>query len=176
MINEKLQDSIFYNFNQLQNQVKELQKEVVEITEKYEKAMAVQRCHMMRIKNGEKLSDEYILSGKLYNDYSPEAAFDFYNQADENYILLDVSEKGYEPPEELAEATKIPLSELPIRVKEISNKAVPVLVISENGVNSILACEMLNQFGFFNVNNVSGGYKFWPPFRIKVTPKIKSVA
>jgi len=176
MMDQKLQNSIFYNFNQLQGQVKELKKEVQELTQKYERAMATQRCHIMRIKNGEMLSDEYILNGRLYNDYSPEAAFDFYNQYDENYILLDVSEKGYQPPEELPEATKIPLSELPLRAKEIINKATPVLVISEDGVNSILACEMLNQFGYFNVNNISGGYKFWPPFRQKAAPKIKKVA
>lgn len=176
MMDQKLQTSIFYNFNKLQDQVKELKKEVADLTEKYDKVMATQRCHMMRIKNGEKLSDEYILNGRLYNDYSPEAAFDYYNQADENYILLDVSEKGYEPPEELPEATKIPLSELPLRIKEISNKATPILVISEDGIKSILACETLNQFGFYNVNNISGGYKFWPAFRQKNAPSIRSVA
>jgi len=26
------------------------------------------------------------------------------------------------------------------------------------------------------VNNISGGYKFWPPFRQKVAPKIQNVA
>lgn len=167
MMDEKLQKSIFYNFNKLQEEVKELRKELNELTQKYEKAMSVQRCHIMRIKNGEKLSDEYILNGKLYNDYSPEAAYYFYNQVDENYILLDVTEKGYQPPEELPEATKIPLEELPLRAKEIVNKATPILVISEDGIRSILACEMLNQFGFYNVNNISGGYKFWPAFRHK---------
>lgn len=174
MINEKLQKSIFYNFNKLQDEVKELRKELNDLTEKYEKAMATQRCHIMRIKNGEKLSDEYILNGRNYNDYSPEAAFDFYNQVDENYILLDVSAKGYEPPEELPEATKIPLDELPFRAKEIVNKATPILIISENGVKSILACEMLNEFGYFNVNNISGGYKFWPAFRHKEITKTEA--
>lgn len=175
-MDEKLQNSIFYNFNQLQNQVKELKKEVHGLTQKYERAISVQRCHIMRIKNGEKLSDEYILNGRLYNDYSPEAAFDFYNQYDENYILLDVSEKDYRPPEELLEAVKIPLKELPLRAKEIINKATPILIISEDGIKSILACEMLNQFGYFNVNNISGGYKFWPAFRQKVVPKLKKIA
>jgi rhodanese-related sulfurtransferase len=40
-----------------------------------------------------------------------------------------------------------------------------VLVISENGTTSILACEFLNQMGFYNINNISGGYKFWPGYR-----------
>lgn len=176
MIDQKLQNSIFYNFNQLQDEVKELKKELADLSEKYEKAMAIQRCHIMRIKNGEKLSDEYILNGRLYNDYSPEAAFDFYSQEDENYILLDVSEKAYQPPQELPEATRIPLEELPMRIKELVNKATPILVISEDGVKSILACEMLNQFGYYNINNISGGYKFWPPFRHKLPQEKKKVA
>lgn len=176
MINEKLQNSIFYNFNELQNQVRELRQEVADLTVKYDRAMATQRCHMMRIKNGEKLSDEYILTGKLYNDYSPEAAYEFYTQYDQNYILLDITEKNFQAPEELPEVTRIPFSELAFRVKEIVNKAIPILVISEDGVNSILACEMLNRFGYYNVNNVSGGYKFWPAFRQKTAPNIQSVA
>ena len=170
-MDERLQKNVFYTFNKLQDQVKDLQKELHELKEDYDKSMAINRCHMMRIKNGERLADEYILNGKLYNDFSPEQAFDYYNQKDANYILLDVSQKGYQPPEELPEATKIPLEELAVRFKEIVNKAVPILIISEDGVKSILACELLNQLGYYNVNNISGGYKFWPAFRQKQIPQ-----
>ena len=72
----------------------------------------------------------------------------------------------YSPIEELPEAMHIPLEELNIRFTEISNKSTPVYIISENGVKSILACEILNECGYYNVNNISGGYKFWPGFRM----------
>ena len=36
------------------------------------------------------------------------------------------------------------------------------MIISENGLRSIQACEMLVKKGFFNINNISGGYEFWP--------------
>ena len=34
--------------------------------------------------------------------------------------------------------------------------------MSEDGTNSILACKMLCELGFLNVNNISGGHKYWP--------------
>jgi rhodanese-related sulfurtransferase len=175
-MNEKLQSNVFFNINDLKNQVKDLQSEVKDLGEKLEKSLAVERCHLLRVKNGEMLPDDYILNGRLYNDLSPEQAFQFYSKQNENFILLDVSEKSYHPSDEFPEAIKIPLEELPIRFKEIINKAVPILIISENGIRSILACEMLNQVGYYNVNNISGGYKFWPAFRQKVVPILKKVA
>ena len=54
------------------------------------------------------------------------------------------------------------MEELYVRFSEIPNKTVPILVISENGLRSIQACEILIKKGFFNINNVSGGYEFWP--------------
>jgi rhodanese-related sulfurtransferase len=164
-MNQKLEDNLFYHFNMLKEQVKELETEIAVLKQELAHSFNVQRCHLLRVKNGDQLSDEYILSGKLYNDYSPEQAFDLYNEKDQNFILLDVSDKNYTPPKTLNEAIKIPLHELPIRFKEIVNKAVPIFVISEDGTKSILACEILNQCGYFNVNNISGGYKFWPGFR-----------
>lgn len=175
-MNEKLQSNIFYNINDIKVQVKELQQEVKDLSEQLQKSQAVARCHLLRIKNGEMLPDDYILNARMYNDFSPEQAFQFYNKQDENFILLDVSQKSYQPSDEFPEATKIPLEELPIRFKEIVNRAVPILIISEDGIRSILACEMLNQLGYYNVNNISGGYKFWPAFRLKVAPTLKKVA
>lgn len=176
VMNEKLQDNIFYNFNKLSEKVKELQAELQEVKENFEKLQSVTRCHVMRVKNGERLADDYILNGRLYNDMTPDQAFSYYNKQDFNYILLDVSEKGYRPPEELPEAIQIPLEELPIRFKEIVNKATPILIISEDGVRSIRACEMLNECGYYNVNNISGGYKFWPAFRLKAKLELKKSA
>ena len=164
-MDKRLQKNVFFNINKLSERVNELQKQINELNERIETQTTVDRCHLLRVKNGDQLSDDYILNGRMYNDMSPEQAYDYYEQEDINYILLDVSDKGFQPVSELTEAIKIPLSELKIRHKEIINKATPVLVISETGTTSILACEFLNQMGFYNVNNISGGYKFWPGYK-----------
>ena len=158
---EKLQSNVFFKINSLSNRVNELQKQINELNEKLDNSIEIERCHLLRIKNGDQLSDDYILNGRQYNDMTPDIAYEYYQQEDTNFILLDVSEKQFNPIEEIPEATKIPFDQLSNRYKEIVNRAVPILVISENGTSSILACELLNSLGYFNVNNVSGGYKFW---------------
>lgn len=173
-MDERLQKNVFFNINKLSERVNELQKQINELNEKIDTQTAVDRCHLLRVKNGDQLSDDYILNGRMYNDMSPESAYNYYEQQNINFILLDVSLKGFQPVEELPEAIKIPFSELKIRYKEIINKATPILVISEDGTTSILACSFLNEMGYYNVNNISGGYKFWPGFRADSKPAVKS--
>ena len=50
---------------------------------------------------------------------------------------------------------------------EIQARTTPILIISEDGTKSILACEFLVKRGFYNCNNISGGYKYWYGFRLK---------
>ena len=79
-----------------------------------------------------------------------------------DYILLDVSEKTYQPPLHLNGVIRIPLEDLNYRFAELQSKTLPLLIISENGLRSIQASELLVKKGFFNINNISGGYEFWP--------------
>lgn len=164
-MNLKLNNNVFVTINKLTERVSELQFQINELNMKLDTSLAVERSHLLRVKNGDRLSDDYILNGRFYNDMSPSQAFDYYQQENINFILLDVSNKGFNPVQELPESIKIPFNELAIRFKEIINKATPILVISEDGTKSILACELLNKMGYYNVNNISGGYKFWPAFK-----------
>lgn len=164
-MNPKLQNNIFYKLNEMIDRIDELEKRLNRLEKATDDEFQVQKCQLMRVKNGDYLSDDYVLNGRSYSDLSPEAAWDLYNQRDLDFILLDVTQKSYYPMEELPEAINIPLEELNLRVREIVNKATRVIVISEDGTRSILACEMLNRHGFYNVSNISGGYKFWPGFR-----------
>ncbi len=173
-MNQHLQKNVFFNINKLSERVNELQKQINELNEKLKTQTAVDRSHMMRIKNGDHLADDYILNGRMYNDMSPDKAYSYYEKDNINFILLDVSKKSYAPIEELPEAIKIPFNELNIRYKEIINKATPILVISEDGTTSILACELLNNMGYYNVNNISGGYKFWPGYKVESKPAQRS--
>ena len=171
----KLQKNVFYAINDLSNTVVDLQRQIIELNQKLENYQDIGRSHLLRVKNGDQLSDDYILNGRKYNDMSPDAAFKFFQQQDTQFIVLDVTKDGFQPSTEIEEALHIPADELTFRYGEIINKSTPILVISEDGVSSIIACEFLNHLGFYNVNNVSGGYKYWPESRA-VKTVLKQVA
>ena len=164
-MNNGSNNNVFQAVNNLIQKCNEIENRINALEENMERQLNISRCQVMRVKNGEMLPDDYLLNGRAYNDLSPERAFEMYNDNNLNFILLDVSDSNYNPPKEMPEAVKIPLNELAIRHTELSSKIASYLIISENGVKSIQACEMLNRFGYFNLNNVSGGYKFWPAIR-----------
>lgn len=164
-MNERLQNNVFSKINQLEEMLTALDKRVSAMDADVKESFQTIQSHLVRIKNSEVLSDDFLLNRRPYNDLSPEKAFKLYQDKDQDFILLDVSIKDYNPERALPEAIKIPLEELGSRHVEIANKAASIWVISEDGTRSILACEILNRRGFYNVNNVSGGYKFWPGIR-----------
>ena len=124
------------------------------------------RYHLLRVKNRDELSDQYITQAMGYLDLSPDKAYQTYNEQDKDFIILDVSAKDYVPYQNIKEAKKIPLEELAENIHHFKNKTQHILVISEKGVRSIHACRLLNEHGFFYLSNISGGYKFWPGFRL----------
>jgi rhodanese-related sulfurtransferase len=135
------------------------------IDEKLDYSIALQRNHLIRIKNGEEVDDNMILMGRPYNDLDPQQAYDIFENPDMDFLVLDVTNKDFNNSEKLQGAVHIPLEELNLRYAEIQNKTTPILIISEKGLRSIQACEMLIKKGFFNLNNVSGGYLLWPGFK-----------
>jgi len=139
-----------------------IEKNIQRIEDKIDFSVALQRNHLVRVKNNEDLSDDQILLGCPYNDLTPEKSYELFKNEKKDVILLDVSMKGFNPDNRPKNAIIIPLEDLNTRYSEIQNKTTPILVISEEGVRSIVACEALIRKGFFNLNNISGGYKFWP--------------
>lgn len=146
----------------INNRLTNIEKNITRIDEKLEFSIQLQRNHLIRIKNGEDLDDNTILYGRPYNDLTPQQAFDIYNDHDADFILVDVSHKDYKPPRQLDGIIRIPLEELDRRYVEIHSRTLPVLLISESGLRSIQASELLVKKGFFNINNISGGHQFWP--------------
>jgi rhodanese-related sulfurtransferase len=142
--------------------VSNIEKNLNRIEEKLDFAVALQRNHLIRLKNGDPLDDQMILYGRPYNDLTPQRAWSVYNNPDLDFIFLDVSAEEYKPSVSISGVTKIPLKQLDKRYAELPSKTIPVMIISEDGLNSILACELLVKKGYFNVNNISGGYQFWP--------------
>src|SRR5690606_38551054 len=109
----------------------------------------VQRNHLIRVKNHEEVSDDFIYHGRKYQDLSPEKAWKLYNDKDYDFVLIDVSSKEYQPERKIPEAHHIPWEEFKERFFEITTKTTPILVISEDGTNSVLACEFLISRGYF---------------------------
>ena len=73
-----------------------------------------------------------------------------------------LSHNTEKPKIQLEGSIRIPLEELATRYSELQSKTTPILIISEKGLRSIQACELLVKKGYFNINNISGGYQFWP--------------
>tara|TARA_Y100000296_G_C5168916_1_gene256231 strand:- start:538 stop:1053 length:516 start_codon:yes stop_codon:yes gene_type:complete len=145
----------------INNRLTNIERNIQKLDEKVEYSLALQKNHLIRVKNGENLSDSVILESLPYNDLSPQRAYEIYSNRDLDFLLLDVTRLGFETNTKLEGKIHIPFEDLNMRYAEIPNKTTPILVISEVGLRSIMACELLVKKGFYNVNNISGGYRYW---------------
>lgn len=121
----------------------------------------IHRQHLIKVKNGEAISDDFIYLGKSYQDLSPGKAWELYQNPDYNYILIDVSASDFVPSNSIPEAIRMPWEDFPELSLSLQTSTTPVLIISEDGTKSVLACELLVKRGFYNCSNISGGYQFW---------------
>ena len=176
-IREKIQSNVFHIINLLTGRLATLERRVMRLHEEVDRQLAIQRSHMVRIKNREEISDDFILRGKSYNDLSPEKAWKLFQQKDFDFIFLDVSFRDFEPEGHRPGVTiHIPLEQLERRWDEIPNHSTPIFIISEEGLRSVLACDYLATKGYFNCNNISGGWKFWPGHRLQDVSKREASA
>lgn len=154
-------NNLFEQLNIFESQIKSLEKQLALLENKLDQRVQEQRHQLLRVKNHQQLPDEFILNGKKYLDLSPEKAYQLYQDKEFDFILIDVSEEGFVPPVTLPEAIKMPWSSFSELYMDIQSKSTPILIISEDGVHSVLACDFLAKRGYYNTNNISGGYKFW---------------
>lgn len=165
-IRDRLQNNVFHLINALAGRVAHIETQVERLRDEMRKEMRNQRQHMVRLKNREELSDSFLLNGHPYHDLSPENAWRVFEDKNADGLFLDVSHADYRPEGGRPEGVKhIPLEELENRLAELPPHHVPLYLISEDGLRSILACEYLNQVERPLCNNVSGGWKFWVGFR-----------
>ncbi len=139
---------IFQMLEFINSRLNNIEKNIGRIEEKLDFSITLQRNHLVRVKNGEEVDDNMILMGRPYNDISPQKAWSIYNNPNIDFIVLDVTSKSFKG-NHLEEALRVPLEELHIRFVEIPSKTIPLLIISENGLRSIQACEILVKKGFF---------------------------
>jgi rhodanese-related sulfurtransferase len=158
--------NFFQKLDRIEASLNALERRLDHLEKKLDAAIELNRGYMVKIKNNMYLSDSAILFGMSYCDLSPEMAWDFFNNSDRDFDVLDVSRLGHEVPARIAHSIHIPAENLHDRINEVRSRTRPLLVISENGVNSIKACELLARKGYLNVYNVSGGHEFWPGHKI----------
>lgn len=159
----KLQNNVFSIINGLVARIAQVEHQLNRLEQKFERDMAVQRNHLVRIKNREEVSDQFLSQGHVYRDLDPHSAWKLFQEQDFDFIFLDVSHSEFRPDlPRPSEALHIPLEDLEARLEELRNKTTPLFIISEDGLRSILACEFLANLGYYNCNNVSGGWAYWP--------------
>lgn len=169
---DKLQNNLFYVINLLTGRVAALERQLMRMQEDMDKKFAVQRNHLVRLKNHEELSDDFLLNGRAYYDLSPEKAWKLFQDKNLDFVFLDVSHKDHHPEgTRPRETVHIPLEELELRYKELPNHSTPLFIISEEGLRSVLACDFLTTKGYYNCNNISGGWKYWPGHRLVEVPR-----
>lgn len=165
-LREKLQNNVFSAINGIAARIARLEQMVMQQQVRFERDLAIQRQHMVRIKNGEKLSDQFLMQGHAYRDLDPQTAWDIFRSEDADFIFLDVSARDFAVARP-GETLHIPLEELENRLSDFPNQSISIIVISEEGLRSVLACDFLVSRGFFNCNNVSGGWRHWRGHALK---------
>lgn len=153
--------------NEIEDRLSHLEGKVSDVDYESQQGLDLISSQLIRVKNGEKLPDDYLLNRRRYLDLTPSKAHSIYHSQDLDFVIIDVSHEAYQAEITFPEVIKMPLEDIHTRYLELPNRSTNILVISEDGTRSILACEKLNEFGFYNVSNVSGGYKFWPDLRNK---------
>tara|TARA_B100000927_G_C16254346_1_gene384825 strand:- start:154 stop:681 length:528 start_codon:yes stop_codon:yes gene_type:complete len=151
---------IFRKLDEISYKISEVDKRITRIENKIDESLMITRNHLVRVKNKQQITDSSILLGSPYNDLAPQQAFSIFNNEEIDFVLVDVSTLNHS--QMISGAKKIPLEELASRVSELPSGSFPIMVISEKGIRSIKACEILVTKGFFNTNNISGGHQCWP--------------
>ena len=159
--------NVFSQLQTFETEIDRLEGRILELETRMHKMLEIERNHLIRVKNGEEISDDFVQNGRAYLDLSPDKAWRLYRNPDFDFILVDVSSRDFQIQNRLPEALHIPWEDFSERFLEIQSRTTPLLIISEDGANSVLACEFLVKRGYYNCNNVSGGYKFWRGFRFE---------
>ncbi len=164
---KNISHNVFAQLQAFEDEIGRLEGKILALEQKMEQLVHRERNHLIRVKNREEITDDFIQQGRSYQDLSPEKAWKLYRQDDFDFILIDVSARDYKPFKRPPEALHMPWDEFSEKSLDIQSRTTPIFIISEDGTNSVLACEFLVKRGFYNCNNISGGYKFWKGFRVE---------
>jgi hypothetical protein len=154
--------NFFKHLHSLEIRISKLEKELKRQREESEKQLSITRSQIVLAKQGVPIMDYAVMKGYSYTDLSPVNALEIYENPNLIYTVLDVSKEGFVGTRGFDCYLKVPFEKLEEKVEEIKKCKGMVLIISEEGLRSILACEKLTNLGVYNCFNISGGYKYLP--------------
>lgn len=153
---------IFQLLDKINRRLDLLEKTDKEINRKIDFLNNLNKSFLLRIKNNDQFSDEMIVFNRAYNDLTPNSAYSFYKNQNKTFVFIDVSDKDTIIPKTIKGLIHIPLNDLELKIQNYASRNLPILIIANDGIKSILACEKLVEIGYYNINHVSGGYMCWP--------------
>jgi hypothetical protein len=155
----------FQTIRELKTQISSLEVALKKITLSQQNEIDCLKNYLLRLKNDEKFLDEDLIYQRPYRDYSPKMAYEFIQQGNRLFYVIDISPKNYlfhgKIPGSLS-ATFDQETHILFWDEKPAPKNAHLFVISEDGVKSILVCEKLSQLGYIQINHISGGHHFWP--------------
>lgn len=155
----------FNNLHTLEIKLSKLEQKLRDTAEQHQHELNLLKRQIVLSKQGAPILDWAIISSYPYIDLSPQQAYEQYMNPNVIYQVLDVTSEDYQSAIEFDNYIKIPFNQLKEKIDEVQFSKGILLVISEDGLNSIRACEMLAKLGVYNCFNVSGGYEYWPENR-----------
>lgn len=154
--------NFFKHLHSLEIRISKLEKELKRQNEESEKQLNITRSQIVLAKQGAPIMDYAVMKGYSYTDLSPINALEIYENPNVIYTVLDVSKEDYSGNRGFDCYLKVPLENLEEKIEEIKKCKGMILIISEEGLRSILACEKLTDLGVYNCFNISGGYEYLP--------------
>src|SRR3954470_4704387 len=118
--------NIFGQLQIFEKEIARLEGRVLELEQKLEKLLEIERNHLIRIKNGEEISDEFILNGRPYQDLTPEKAWRLYKNPDYDFVFLDVTSQDFQVAYRPPEALHIPWEQFADRFYELTTRTTPI--------------------------------------------------
>ena len=170
MINEdlelKLKSNIFFRINNLDESMERIEKAVAALEREQQRLEKKIKAHLLQLF----CLDKQLVTNAVFNDYkyidlSPTTASSVIN-SDVHKIIIDVSSFDHHHHDaglfKNLHYFKIPFETLENSLENIPSKKIPIILISEDGLNSIKAANFLYSQGFYILMNVSGGYQYLP--------------
>lgn len=158
--------SLFQDFRN-RKKIKLLEDRVFELEKKFKKMQAINNLNLIRVKNNHFVPDQSISSMSPYIDLSAFKAYELTLNDDEQFYFIDVEDIDYVRPVKLDNLINIPLEKISSELDKLPSATIPLFIISQNGIKSIQACELLSKNEYFNCYNISGGYEKWPKLKIE---------
>ncbi|HWP67373.1 MAG TPA: rhodanese-like domain-containing protein [Candidatus Limnocylindria bacterium] len=151
-------------------EIRRIRRELGELREELERALAVTRDHLARTIAGEPPEPDVARRGQAWTDLQAAPALVLYERNPDLFVL-DVRTEAEFARGHIPRATLIPVDELEDRLRELPARDVPMLVTCAAGGRSQAACQTLARHGYTRLYNLVGGMHAWAGPRVEAEPE-----